>query len=159
MAKAKLRLVSQITEEEYLRAKAKREEIEERERQEWEREKKENKKRLKELKLSTRVYQEQQRQKEYLRIQREERAQQRYNNEQYKARQEKRAGRPIPDACEICGEAKPLVFDHCHAKGHFRGWICNACNSGLGMARDSVELLRKMAEYLERDRAGWEASP
>lgn len=73
---------------------------------------------------------------------------------EYRRRQkEKKAGRPRPECCEICSDAnKFLVYDHCHQKGHFRGWICSTCNTGLGMAKDSPEVLYKMIEYLEKDR-------
>ncbi len=63
----------------------------------------------------------------------------------------KRAGRPKPFSCEICaGNAGGIVFDHCHASGKFRGWICGYCNRALGFAEDSPSILRLMAQYLER---------
>ena len=155
---AGIRLISQLSEEEWQRAKAKRAEEEaryERYMKEREQEEKDYEKRVKEnrrfIKREQKLEREKQLLKEQRRKQREERAARRSTPE-YKARQEKRAGRAMPDACEICGEVHPLVFDHCHAKGHFRGWICNACNSALGMARDSEVILRKMADYLERNR-------
>jgi hypothetical protein len=42
------------------------------------------------------------------------------------------------------------VLDHCHKHGGNRGYLCNTCNSGLGMFRDSPEVLRKAIAYLER---------
>jgi len=62
------------------------------------------------------------------------------------------AGRLKPELCEICGlnEFK-IVFDHCHDKGHFRGWICDRCNRVLGIVKDSCALLTKLKDYLERD--------
>jgi hypothetical protein len=54
--------------------------------------------------------------------------------------------------CEICGVHKPdkkLCLDHNHKNGHFRGLLCNSCNSGLGLFKDSTQLLKKAAEYLE----------
>lgn len=64
--------------------------------------------------------------------------------------QEQLAGRPKPDACEICGELNiRIVFDHCHLQGHFRGWICDRCNRVLGTVQDSPALLRALARYLE----------
>jgi hypothetical protein len=59
------------------------------------------------------------------------------------------AGRPCPDQCEICGEHRKVRFDHCHATGNFRGWICNRCNLTLGNVQDNSSLLRKLADYLE----------
>jgi hypothetical protein len=60
------------------------------------------------------------------------------------------AGMPKPDACQICGSEKRICFDHCHASGEFRGWICTKCNTILGWAKDDPALLRKLAGYLER---------
>lgn len=70
-------------------------------------------------------------------------------------RLELKAGRPRPAVCDICGEAprpgeRRLSFDHSHATGKFRGWLCGRCNTALGLARDSVEILLKLALYLER---------
>lgn len=68
---------------------------------------------------------------------------------------EKKAGRPRPERCELCSRVPTGInaachFDHCHQTGKFRGWICSKCNTGLGLADDSPEILRKMAEYLEK---------
>ena len=61
------------------------------------------------------------------------------------------AGREKPELCEICftNEFK-IVFDHCHNSGKFRGWICDRCNRVLGIVKDSPELLRELALYLEQ---------
>jgi len=61
------------------------------------------------------------------------------------------AGRPRADICELCGAAGKTVFDHCHAQGHFRGWICDRCNKVLGLIYDDTELLEKMKLYLENN--------
>lgn len=79
---------------------------------------------------------------------------QRVRNLKYKAKlrseQEAIAGRPCPDLCELCGGSESrIVFDHCHLKGHFRGWICDRCNRVLGSVKDDVILLGKMITYLE----------
>lgn len=61
------------------------------------------------------------------------------------------AGRPRPDACDICGPSKRRIeFDHCHKRGHFRGWLCHRCNVVLGRVEDDPSLLMKMAAYLQR---------
>jgi hypothetical protein len=63
------------------------------------------------------------------------------------------AGRPKPTRCDICKKSNLQIhFDHCHKKGHFRGWLCFACNAALGAARDSPKILRRLAEYLENDK-------
>lgn len=44
-------------------------------------------------------------------------------------------------SCEICGKhADRLRYDHCHASGEFRGWLCHKCNVGLHYAEDPVWL-------------------
>ena len=71
----------------------------------------------------------------------------------FKARKEAErvqlAGRPRPLTCELCGAPGKTVFDHCHAQGHFRGWLCQRCNRVLGSVSDDASLLRRMAAYLE----------
>ena len=63
---------------------------------------------------------------------------------------EELAGRVRPPVCEICGGAtRGIVFDHNHETGQFRGWICHPCNVILGLAKDSPEALRRLANYLE----------
>lgn len=65
-------------------------------------------------------------------------------------------GRPKPTGCDICGgndKRWRLAYDHCHAKGHFRGWLCRRCNLVLGRVNDDPNLLRRMIAYLERTHA------
>ncbi len=64
-------------------------------------------------------------------------------------RREKLAGVPKPESCNICGSMARIVFDHDHATGKFRGWLCNECNAILGYSRENPITLRKLAEYLE----------
>lgn len=55
--------------------------------------------------------------------------------------------------CELCGSKEKLYFDHCHASGVFRGWLCINCNHALGKFKDSEELLLKAIKYVsERSR-------
>lgn len=56
--------------------------------------------------------------------------------------------------CAVCGQsddgnARSLSIDHDHATGCLRGVLCGRCNSAIGLAGDSPERLRKLAEYLE----------
>jgi hypothetical protein len=65
------------------------------------------------------------------------------------------AERPRPSTCECCGkhqtqQKRRLALDHCHSTGKFRGWLCSACNAGLGLFKDSPHLLVKAIEYLKR---------
>ena len=48
----------------------------------------------------------------------------------------KKAGRPRPSKCEICGRGGVICFDHCHVTEKFRGWLCRKCNNALGMVDD-----------------------
>lgn len=66
------------------------------------------------------------------------------------AEQEFVAGSKRPEACEACGRTERIMFDHCHQRGHFRGWICGRCNSVLGFVEDDPRLLLKLAAYLKR---------
>lgn len=58
-------------------------------------------------------------------------------------------------ACAICrapfdpdNDTKMLV-DHNHDTGEVRGILCGACNTGLGMLKDSPDVLEAALEYLE----------
>lgn len=54
--------------------------------------------------------------------------------------------------CKICKRAETarrLAVDHDHNTGEVRGLLCSTCNQGLGMFRDSVELLNSAVDYLE----------
>lgn len=60
--------------------------------------------------------------------------------------------------CAICGKStarhshgvnrQPLVFDHCHATGEFRGLLCQRCNRAIGLFGDSADALEQAARYL-----------
>lgn len=59
------------------------------------------------------------------------------------------------EKCAVCkspnGNRKGgrLVVDHCHETGHVRGLLCHSCNRGIGMLRDSAEILKAALKYLE----------
>jgi hypothetical protein len=52
--------------------------------------------------------------------------------------------------CAICGTHVNLGVDHDHKRKYRRGVLCGHCNRGLGMFRDSPDLLRLAALYLEQ---------
>jgi hypothetical protein len=58
--------------------------------------------------------------------------------------------------CAICSSPPPdhhkkrLNIDHCHASGRVRGLLCDACNRGIGLLKDSPDLMLKAISYLAR---------
>ncbi len=62
--------------------------------------------------------------------------------------------------CAICeepeksfsstGSLKKLAVDHCHTSEGIRDLLCWRCNGALGKVNDSVELLQKMIDYLNK---------
>lgn len=54
--------------------------------------------------------------------------------------------------CGICkrefGESTKACLDHCHETGTVRGFLCNACNVGLGSFNDNPELLEAALLWL-----------
>ena len=60
------------------------------------------------------------------------------------------ADKMIADGCAICGrqQGRRLAIDHCHKTGRVRGALCTSCNNGIGLFRDSQELLKRAADYL-----------
>jgi hypothetical protein len=56
--------------------------------------------------------------------------------------------------CAICkdlfNDTYKTQIDHCHETGKVRGLLCINCNWLLGKSRDTPELLRAAADYLER---------
>lgn len=55
--------------------------------------------------------------------------------------------------CAVCGEGcalgRRLSIDHDHESGFVRGLLCSACNTSAGAMRDSPQLLRKLADYID----------
>jgi len=57
---------------------------------------------------------------------------------------------PKPKYCECCKkETTKLVLDHDHITKKFRGWICDACNTGIGKLGDNLEGLQNAIQYLK----------
>lgn len=51
--------------------------------------------------------------------------------------------------CLICQELlEKYHIDHCHDTGRIRGILCGKCNMGLGLFKDSPELLSRAVKYL-----------
>ena len=63
--------------------------------------------------------------------------------------------------CDICDlpidihelgftEHPPACIDHLHGSTHVRGLLCNECNKGLGMFKDSRNIMKSAIKYLTR---------
>ena len=51
--------------------------------------------------------------------------------------------------CHCCKKTTDkLCLDHDHNSGEFRGWLCNDCNTGLGLLGDTKESLQRALQYL-----------
>lgn len=74
------------------------------------------------------------------------------NNKNRILKLESLAGRPRPNVCEVCGRGGKICWDHDHATGKFRGWLCSSCNLTLGKMDDNPDFLYKLAKYLENNR-------
>lgn len=59
---------------------------------------------------------------------------------------------PDGTICAICekpaSKGNGLVFDHCHEKSIFRGYLCNSCNRSMGVLGDNVQGLLVAINYL-----------
>lgn len=55
--------------------------------------------------------------------------------------------------CRICGSkehnGQNWAIDHNHKTNRYRGLLCFKCNTGLGMFRDEIKILKKAILYLE----------
>jgi len=58
--------------------------------------------------------------------------------------------RPADGKCQSCKRVRPLVLDHDHFTGAFRGWTCRHCNVGIGVLGDTVADLQRALAYLLR---------
>jgi len=76
--------------------------------------------------------------------------------EEYKEKVKKQRNR-----CALCGnkethkdhrsgKVRVLSVDHDHKTNKLRGLLCGNCNRGLGMFKDSIDLLLKAIKYLKK---------
>jgi len=65
-------------------------------------------------------------------------------------------------ACAVClvpfDSPSSVRFDHNHATGAFRGFLCGACNTGLGFLRDNPRIIAAALDYLN-DRGHYGIDP
>lgn len=59
---------------------------------------------------------------------------------------------PTPRKVSRTGGEGEWTVDHDHKTGKVRGVVCHPCNTALGMADDSPERLRALADYLEKNK-------
>lgn len=57
------------------------------------------------------------------------------------------------NCCAICSapfgiNPRNVHVDHCHTTGKVRGLLCPDCNRGIGLFRDSIEILTRAVNYL-----------
>ena len=56
-------------------------------------------------------------------------------------------------SCNICDKEfnskHRQVIDHCHAKGHVRGILCDACNTVIGRLETNKSLISKYVKWIE----------
>ena len=46
----------------------------------------------------------------------------------------------MEQSVKICGRTDiDIVFDHCHKRSVFRGWLCNTCNRSIGCLGDDTK--------------------
>lgn len=58
----------------------------------------------------------------------------------------------ICDAGEESTTKRRLSVDHDHETGKFRGLLCDRCNRGLGLLKDSEEVLNRAIAYLKKSK-------
>ena len=56
--------------------------------------------------------------------------------------------------CKVCKASheengRRFDVDHCHKTGRIRGLLCIRCNRGIGLLRDSVEVLKAAIKHIE----------
>lgn len=74
--------------------------------------------------------------------------------EEWRAMEEEQEGMcAIPSCRRRPPEGKTLNTDHCHETGRVRRLLCHQCNTVLGLVKDSPEVLRDLALYLDEFRA------
>lgn len=65
------------------------------------------------------------------------------------------------EVCAICKQPEAMIngytkvirrlaVDHCHDTGKVRDLLCTRCNTTIGSANDSIELLQQMINYLRK---------
>jgi|TARA_R110001599_G_scaffold72356_1_gene200923 hypothetical protein len=59
---------------------------------------------------------------------------------------------PKPERCDCCHKKmEKLNADHVHGSFVFRGWLCKACNTGMGLLGDNLKGILQAVIFLEND--------
>lgn len=58
------------------------------------------------------------------------------------------------NSCAICLKDRSLFkrrfnVDHCHKTGQVRGLLCSPCNTSIGLLNESLETIKRAADYLK----------
>jgi len=65
--------------------------------------------------------------------------------------------------CAICGtdqyNNRGPQIDHDHASGKVRAILCNACNGGLGLFKDNIDIMEAAVAYLKNANAKSDPNP
>ncbi len=61
--------------------------------------------------------------------------------------------------CAVCNSADPKTkkgwqVDHCHTSGKVRGILCQPCNTAIGKFEESVAILTRAIEYINKHTHG-----
>lgn len=56
--------------------------------------------------------------------------------------------------CAICGtddtgKRKAFAVDHCHETGTVRGLLCSPCNTGIGLLKEDLGIMKRAMEYVK----------
>jgi hypothetical protein len=60
------------------------------------------------------------------------------------------------ESCAICGtnlDDSIRQIDHCHVTGKVRDALCRRCNVTLGMVREDLDFMKKLADYIIKHRS------
>jgi hypothetical protein len=67
---------------------------------------------------------------------------------------------PAPAACELCGQGGGrIIWEHCHAHNHHRGWTCARCNAVLREVDKRPDSVRAWEQAGERVWQYWLRCP
>lgn len=60
--------------------------------------------------------------------------------------------------CYLCGTHQKdlnetLHIDHCHSTGKVRKLLCGNCNRAIGCAKEDINLLQRMIDYIKNESA------